>query len=263
MKQLILTLCLLVVATFSCRSAEAQKAQDQLHLKTGELVTGNIVTRTDNSVTIVDPNDGIQYQYSTDEIAYISHEKVAKKYNSSRFRGMIDFGYGLGIGSPRNNVFMIETSFGYQFNHYLYLGGGLALNFHKAVLDSYPLREDMGTDVTEHSDPNWKFPFVPLYVNLRSQLYESNRITPFVDLKVGASVINYIGFYFSPSIGVHFPTTSFLSLNIMLGYTMQQAEYKHWVRGETPGAIPDNSGSAYLKQNKMLSSLNLRIGIEF
>ncbi|MEG0012187.1 MAG: hypothetical protein RR383_00480 [Muribaculaceae bacterium] len=263
MKQLILSLCLIFACSFTGISAESVKSQDQLRLKSGEVINGNIISRNDNEVTILNSSDGIQYFYSAGDIAYITHAKPEKKYNTRKFRGMIDFGYGIGIGSPRDNIFMIETSFGYQFNKYLYLGGGIALNFHKAILDSYPLRQDLGTDSKVRNDPNWNFPFVPLYVNLRSQLYDSNRFTPFVDLKIGASVINYMGFYFSPSIGIHIPTTSFLSLNVMIGYTLQQGEYKLWTRGETPGAIPDDGGSAYLKKNKMLSAVNFRIGVEF
>ncbi|MDD2961150.1 MAG: hypothetical protein PHR45_03590 [Muribaculaceae bacterium] len=242
-------------------SAENNMPKSQLHMKSGELVTGNITTRTSTSVTIA--IDGNEYSYSTNEIAYITHEAKKKNYNTQRFRGFIDFGYGLGIGSPRNNVFLIETSFGYQFSHYLYVGGGLGVNFHKADLDSYPWRQDKGEVAPTRNDPDWKFPFIPIYLNIRSQLYEGNRFTPYADLKIGASILNYYGFFMSPSIGIHIPTASFLALNIGVGYTMQQAHYKLWTRGETPGAIPDGSGSSYLNKNILLSSVSLKIGLEF
>lgn len=262
MKKLLLSALCLLMAIVSIKAEETSSAKrSQLHMKSGELITGNIVSRNDSKVVIIE--DGSQYEYNMSDIAYISHDQPAKKYDRNRFRGFVDVGYGMGIGSPRENTFKIETSFGYQFSHYLYVGAGIAVHFNKSVLDSYPVREDVGGVNPPHNDPEWNFPFVPLYVNVRSQLFEGNRITPFVDVKAGLSIFNHKGFYASPSIGLHVPTSSFLSLNFAVGYSMQHGSYKLWTRGDTPGAIGDGSGKSYLKKDITLSNIDFRIGIEF
>ncbi len=263
MKKLLLLALLIFFVSFSSSAAEIAMAKDRIHLKSGEFINGNIISRTNEKVIITDSSDGMIREYGVEEIDYISHKREIKKYNKKRFRGMLDFGYGIGVGSPRDNIFEIETSFGYQFNHYLYVGAGIGVHFHSTVPDSYPLRQDQSSGVTKRSNPDWRFPYVPLYLNVRSQLYESDRITPYIDARVGMSIFNYYGFYASPSIGVHFPTTAFVSLNLSVGCTLQHVSYKLWTTGDVPGAIPDGSGSSYILKKQMLSAIDFRVGFEF
>lgn len=233
-----------------------------IHLKTGEFIPGIIQSRNDASVQIKSADDGKNYSFDMTEVDYISQEDEPRKnYQESKFRGFIDMGYALGIGAPRNNAFEIETSFGYQFSHFLYVGAGLAVHFPHSILDSYPFRGDFYE--TKRNDPNWRNPFMPLYVNLRSNLYEEDRITPFADLKVGGTFINHTGFYLSPAVGVHFPTRSTFAFNVTLGYQLQTASYKQWCLGSVPGAIIDGSGGTYLNSKKGFSAITLKAGVEF
>lgn len=263
MKKTIFTLLLSIIIPFQILAQDQNIQESQIHLKNGKVVSGKITERNDDNVTI--SLNGTDVKFATDEINYISHDGFKKKYDKKRFRGFIDFAYGIGVGSPRDNVFSIETSFGYQFSHYLYVGAGIAVDFHSPKLDSYPWRQDLGEDegLKQRNDPDWKYPFVPFYVNVRSQLYEGNRFTPYADLKLGYSFLNYNGIYCNPTIGIHIPTKGILALNVGVGLNMQRGEYKLWTRGETPGAIPDGSGSAYLEESKLLTAITFKLGIEF
>lgn len=253
----------MVSSVFNFVNATPSESNDYIHLKNGSVVTGKIISRDQNKVVLLKDGSDAQDEFSMSDVNFITHDESPKNYSQSGFKGFIELGYGLGIGNERNNIFGIETSFGYQFNHYLYLGGGLGVHFHNALVDTYPWREDEATVNTKRNDPDYKFPFIPIYLNVRSQLFESDRITPFVDVKIGSSIINYYGFFFSPAIGVHIPTSSFLALNISLGYALQQSEYKFWVTGNTPGATPDKTGKAYFNKDNFISSFNFRVGIEF
>lgn len=253
----------MISSAFNHANAGSSESNDYIHLKNGSVITGKIISRDQNKIVIIKNGTTKQDELNMSDVNFVTHDESAKRYSQSGFKGFIETGYGLGIGSERNNIFAIETSFGYQFNHYLYLGGGLGIHFHNAVLDSYPWRQDEAEVNTKINDPDYKFPFIPIYVNLRSQLFESNRITPFIDAKIGSSIINYYGFFFSPAIGLHIPTSSFLSVNISLGYSLQQSDYKFWVTGNTPGAIPDKTGKSYISKDNFISSFNFRVGIEF
>ena len=253
----------MISGAFNYANAGSSESNDYIHLKNGSVITGKITSRDQNKIVIIKNGTNKQDEFSMADVNFVTHDESAKKYNQSGFKGFVEVGYGLGIGNERNNIFGVETSFGYQFNHYLYLGGGLGVHFHKALVDTYPWREDEADINTTRNNPDYKFPFIPLYLNVRSQLFESNRITPYIDTKIGASIINFYGFYFSPAIGLHIPTSAFLSLNISLGYALQQSEYKFWVTGNTPGAIPDKTGKSYVNRDNFISSFNFRVGIEF
>lgn len=260
MKTRLLLLVLVLITAFSSTAAS------YIYLKEGGVLKGEIISRDETKVVF--NTNGVNYDINMEQISRIKHDDVeGKDLTNAHFLGMVDVQYGFGIGEERNNIFGFETSFGYQFNKYFYLGGGLALNFHNPVLSSYPLREDKNDSDPTINDPEYlNIPFVPLYVNVRSQLYESDKITPFIDLKIGSSVLNYVGLYVAPAIGVHLPITNVLAINISAGYSLQQSKYKYWiVQSDYPDeAEPDNiKGGYYIWRDNMISNFTIKTGVEF
>ena len=223
--------------------ADKPARQATIHLKSGEYVSGTITARTADNVEITTA-DGLNYVYSTDDIDYISHEARKKNYDTSRFRGFVDFGYSLGVGAPRNNYWLIETSFGYMPTPRLYVGAGIGIHSFHAIVSSYPLRTDQANP--QPNDPEWHFPFIPIYAEARYNLFNESRNTPWASLKAGYSIFNHGGAFLSPSIGYHIAARQYFSFNIGVGYELHSARYKHWCTGDTPGAIPDDSGHSYL-----------------
>lgn len=262
MKRILLILMMATAITMQLTAADDTTSgkKSTLHLRNGETVEGIITARNDQQVEIITAQ-GINYIYSMSEIDHISHEVRKKNYDTARFRGFIDLGYSLGVGTPRNNFWLIETSFGYAITPKAYLGAGIGIHNFDAKLDTYPMRYDKAQP--EHNDPNWRYPFIPLYVEGRYSFMSENHNTPFVSLKVGATFINHKGFYTSPSIGYHFKSNQFFSFNVGVGYALHTANYKLWCIGDTPGAIPDKSGSSYLDKSAMFHNFFLKAGVEF
>ena len=257
MKKLIfLALSLVIVLT---AGAADDKRQSTIHLKNGEYVTGNIVSRDDRTVDIM--VDGVKYVYTQDEIAYISHEAKKKNYDTAKFRGFIDLGYALGFGSPRNDYWLIETSFGYQFTPNYYLGAGIGVHNFNAKVDTYPLRYDLSEPV--HNDPEWRSPFIPLYVEGRYNLRSESQHTPWASLKLGANVINHAGFFASPSVGWHFATNQYFTINVGVGYALHTAHYRLRCLGDTPGAKSDGVGGAYIDKGAAFHNVFVKLGVEF
>lgn len=255
----LLLLLLSLMLSLTVSAGDANQRRSTIHLKSGEVVTGVITSRDERTVDIM--VDGVKYVYTDDEIAYISHETKKKNYDTAKFRGFIDLGYSLGLGEPRNDYWLVETSFGYQLTPHWYVGGGVALhNFH-AKVDTYPLRLDKAT--AEHNDPNWQSPFVPLYAEGRFNLRSENGHTPWASLKLGANVINHTGFFASPSVGIHLATSEFFSFNIGVGYALHTTHYRLHCLGDAPGAVSDGVGGAYLNKGAAFHNVFIKAGVEF
>ena len=62
------------------------------------------------------------------------------------YRGFIDAGYSIGVGDYEFDRFEVNTSHGYQFNPYLFLGAGAGLHF----MSSYETKDmDIPLDVRD------------------------------------------------------------------------------------------------------------------
>ncbi|GEM_PF-747950 len=260
MKRLYVILCMVALLAITSLAAEKAARKSTIHLRSGEFVTG-VITARDNQMVEIVTDDQMKYVYDMSDVDYITHDVKKKNYDTAKFRGFIDLGYSLGVGEPRNNYWLIETSFGYQVTPLWYVGAGVALHHFKANVGSYPLRNDK--TVPEPNDPDWKYPFIPFYLNGRYNLRSESQHTPWVDLKVGATFINHTGFFTSPSIGYHFATNQFFTINVGVGYALQTATYKLWCLGDTPGAISDDRGGSYVKKGGTFHNLFVKIGVEF
>ncbi len=117
------------------------------------------------------------------------------------YRGFLDLGYGIGVGDVAEGRIEVSTAHGYQFNQYFFAGVGVGFNyFHDGSSCNLPIFADFrGT--------------MPL---------TDSKIAPFLDFKVGYSVLDVEGFYCSPSIGIRVATSGKSGFNIGLGYEVQK-----------------------------------------
>lgn len=123
------------------------------------------------------------------------------------YRGFVDFGYTLGVGDFGKNVDRVSltTSHGYQIIPQLFAGVGVGVNY-------FYDEEAFG---------------LPIFAHFRSDIL-NNDITPFVELKVGYSLLDVKGFYLNPAIGCRFSVSDNIALNLSLGYTVQKADYVYF-----------------------------------
>lgn len=156
-----------------------------------------------------------------------------------RYRGFVDGVFLSGNDGVYTGMNMrgggFTTTHGCQINRHIFVGGGLGyyrMSFDEESRGSYYWGTDYSYDV------------VPVFSNFRYQIL-ANRISPFIDVKLGTAVSDDAGLYFSPSTGVRIGLSGRTGLNITLGYTAMQ------------GFVYDDD------ENKVTHSLNLSVGIDF
>ena len=118
------------------------------------------------------------------------------------YKGFVEAGYTFGVGDYGEGRPTFQTTHGYQFNPYIFAGIGAGFNY---FTDSKAIG-------------------VPIYADGRVTFID-NKITPFFDVKVGYSVVDVEGFFFSPSMGCRFGFNNDTALLLSFGYEMQLAKY--------------------------------------
>ena len=149
------------------------------------------------------------------------------------YRGFADFSYTLGVGDwgKNHDRIGIMTSHGYQIAPQFFAGLGVGFNY--------------------YFDGNDELCSLPLFAHFRSDLI-NNEITPYVDLRVGYSLIDVKGVYINPSVGCRFELSDDIGLNVGIGYTMQQSEF----------SIIDFDFD-YYRVKKNCGGIDFRVGIDF
>ena len=138
----------------------------------------------------------------TKELREASPRRFAGKGLTAGYKGYVDFGCTIGTGDFSRDRLTVSFVNGVQFNPYLYVGMGAALNY-------YAGGEEIG---------------IPIFANVRSHFIKSN-ISPFLDLRVGYSpLVDAKGLYLSPSLGCRFGLSKRVGLNVSVGYEVQEAD---------------------------------------
>lgn len=126
--------------------------------------------------------------------------------NAQTYKGSIEGGRTLhtddmGLFSTTD----IYTTHGVQFNPYLYVGAGAGVR--------------LGDDYTS----------IPLYGSVRYTILKK-KVTPFIDAKIGYSILDAAGFYMNPGAGVSWNFYKGLSAFLKVGYTYNANSYDDWIK---------------------------------
>lgn len=150
---------------------------------------------------------------TTASAIYFDDEGIPQGY-----RGFADLSYTLGVGDwgKNHDRIGIMTSHGYQIAPQFFAGLGVGFNYYFNGHD--------------------ELCSLPVFAHIRSDIL-NNEITPFVELRVGYSLIDVKGVYVNPSIGCRFELTDDIGLNVGVGYTMQQVELVHYSEKKNCGGI--------------------------
>lgn len=220
----------------------AQSYKEVVYLKNGSIINGIIIEQIPNESLKLQTADGSIYVYKMSEVERITKEATTLKYNefssnpmahntysiAKGYKGFVDLGYAIGVGDWGLDRVEISTAHGYQFNPYLFVGAGFGVNYY--------------TDAELCN--------IPVFANLRANLLNA-KITPFVDVKIGYSVVDIEGFYFAPSIGCRFGLTRRMAINLGVGYAMQKAEIFY------------TSGNYYYYDMINSGAIDFKVGFEF
>lgn len=212
-----ITVIVMLLLSISIFSYAQNQLQDVVYLKNGSIIRGTVVNMVPNETLRIQTLDGSTFVYQMNEVEKITKEQpVNQTRNSFRpfggnvasfkpgYEGSADLGYTVGTGTWSLNRFEFNTSHGYRFNPYFYLGAGLGFHYY---------HEADGT-------------LMPLFVDARADLMSGN-IVPFVDLRAGYSIslssdeISDGGAYLSPSVGVRFFAQKKVNMNVSIGYSCQ------------------------------------------
>ena len=175
--------------------------------------------------------------------------ELNRNYSLSKgYHGMVDFGYTFGIGDYDFGRFEINTSHGYQFNPYFFLGGGFGIHF---------MSEYSTPSSSVALDCRQKFVDIPLFVNGRVTFIENN-ITPYIDGRVGYYVTDSGGIYASVSVGCRFATWSRQAVNISFGYSHENLQFRTFDH-----FISNNLNYTRYSRNLGTNCLNIKVGYEF
>lgn len=208
---------LLFLAALCCVCAGVASAQmiEIVQLKNGSRIRGIITEQVPNKHLKIQMSDGSVFVYSYDEIEKISKEMPQQKNRSAytyeqnrvrqeridpafrpRYEGSADVGYSIGVSAiDGTGRVHLSTSHGCRLIPYLYVGAG-------AEFDYYHTGSGYG---------------IPIFADFRGY-FTQQAVKPFLNLRIGYSVGDVEGLYFSPSAGINFK-----KLDISLGYTYQKA----------------------------------------
>lgn len=140
----------------------------------------------------------------------------AQNYLTNGYKGYVDAGYSIGIGDYEFGRVEINTSHGYQFSPYFFLGAGFGLHF-------MPSYETSGMAIP--LDVRDSKVDIPVFANVRSH-FGKGKIVPFVDIKGGMYVTNDGGMYVNASVGVRYALNDKQGLSLSVGYANEKLEFE-------------------------------------
>lgn len=229
----LLLLCVLLVG--ACLHCMAQNYTEVVYLKNGSIIRGIIIEQVPNSSLKIQTADGSIFAYSMDEVVKITKEVGASRNKYERFgekkslkgyKGFVETGYIFDLSDCSANRFELSTTHGYQFNNYLFVGGGVGIHYY--------------TDTDEGS--------FPIFASFRAN-FTNNKITPFADIKSGYTVGDVEGAFATIGFGVRFGLAKKKALNLKLEYAyLEKDSYDSYY---------------YYSSSESTSGIGIKLGFEF
>lgn len=107
---------------FASTISNAQTLQEAVYLKNGSIIKGTIIEQVPNEALKIKTADGSIFVYQMSEVEKITKiEKEenlnldSRKKNAGKgYRGFIDLGSSIGVGSYKESRLEFSTSHGYQ-----------------------------------------------------------------------------------------------------------------------------------------------------
>lgn len=212
-------------------------------------------------------------------------------FGETSYKGFVEAGYAIGLGDMKRNRIDVSTSHGVQFGGHFFAGLGTGVKFFTGAKyyceqpdydydDYYKGSKGKSYDI----DKKDSFISIPIFADLRANLFEDNSINPFIGLKIGYAIgiekkkildeyhdsyygyseemyckMKFGGFICTPTIGCRFSINETTGLNISMGYDIQKA---NWELGDT---FSDGYGSETDSEdgNVAANGLVFKVGIDF
>ncbi len=165
------------------------------------------------------------------------------------YKGFVDVGYSVGTDYYKLDRFEVNTSHGYLFNPYFFLGAGTGLHF----MQSYTTKGMEIPLATRDSKVD-----IPVFANIRFNLSKT-KVSPFLDAKCGTYITNNGDMYVNVSAGCRFAINERQGINIAIGYTLGKLEFEKF------DSFIGRYGLDYTTKAAMdeAYALTLKVGLDF
>lgn len=169
------------------------------------------------------------------------------------YRGFIDwnnfleFNFGFLAGDPGDSRFYtgFTTSHGYQFNDWLYVGGGTGFTY------------NLNYSSNRHENDFTHF-VIPVFAEGRLDA-KWGRFTPYFSTQLGVNVVNHGGVYLSPMVGYRFNWGRKSAINFGVGMTL----FGHRVSYLSYDPIEENPNGTLKNNHGTWMKFTARLGFEF
>ena len=190
-KSLLVLLCTFSFSAISAQDIIMKKNADEIRAKVTEVgateikyrkwynLNGPVYTIPVDEVFVIKYENG-----STDKFADLSATKSRPKFSGKfpRYQGEIAIGYGVGVGAASDiintNRVVVETVHGARINPYLFVGGGLGVNYFYGLLDDYDGYYGDGDTAT----------IAPVFANIKGYYPFSKKTAIALSLDLGAAI---------------------------------------------------------------------------
>jgi hypothetical protein len=189
----------------------------------------------------------------------LSLSVFSQDYSVKRgYKGFIDFGYSFNVamdgfadeisGYDSDKLFW-STSHGYQFNPYLFLGGGVGFHLMQKYETPYM---DIPLDSRDYMID------IPVYAETRITFINGN-ISPFISGRGGYYFTHNGGLYLNASVGCRFALSTNHAINVFVGYSSENLEFDTFKR------FTSSSSMNYNTEKRKLSTegFSIKVGYEF
>lgn len=159
----------------------------------------------------------------------------------------INLGFLAGDGGSSRVFTGLNTSHGYQFNSWLFVGGGIGFEYNL----------DWKSGYNNDGEPHL---VIPLFAEGRLDA-KWGRFTPFFSARLGANLADHGGIYFSPTVGYRFNWGRKTAINFGLGVSvigMRNSYHEHIMLPEGGITLGD---LVYYQGHE--AKFTVRLGIEF
>lgn len=190
-KFLFVLLCTLSFSAVSAQDIIMKKNADEIRAKVTEVGSTEIKYRRwdnlDGPIYTISVNDVFVIKYengTTDKFADLSASKSRPQISGKfpRYQGEIAVGYGVGVGAASDvintNRIFIETVHGARINPYVFVGGGLGINYFYGLLNDYD--DYYGDDDTAT--------IAPVFASLKGYYPFSKKTSISLSLDLGAAI---------------------------------------------------------------------------
>ncbi len=190
-KSLLVLLCAFSFSAVSAQDIIMKKNADEIRAKVTEVGATEIKYRKwdnlDGPVYTIPVHDVFVIKYengTTDKFTDLSAAKSRPQISGKfpRYQGEIAIGYGVGVGAASDvintNRVVIETVHGARINPYVFVGGGLGINYFYGLLNGYVGYYGDGDTAT----------IAPLFANVKGYCPLSKKTALALSLDMGAAI---------------------------------------------------------------------------